>query len=85
MTQQRITVYAVEAIGDDGEKQVIVQIMRGEEILCLLQGVDVRVVRDILIDVLDQFPYLVDGKRAVRASTDTFTVTAAAAKKASEN
>lgn len=81
----RISVYAVEAIGEHGEKDVIVQIMLDGQVLCVVPGDQVRPLRDVLIDVLDQFPYLVDGGRTVRSSTQKFTIDAAAAKKASEN
>jgi hypothetical protein len=85
----RIQVFAVEAISEAGEKEVIAQIHlacdRCEPVVLVIPGHHVRQVRDVLIDLLDQFPYLVDGGRTVRSTTERFTIDAAAAKKASDN
>jgi hypothetical protein len=85
----RIQVFAVEAIGEQGEKEVIAQIHlecdRCEPVVLVIPGHHVRQVRDVLIDLLDQFPYLVDGGRTVRTTTQKFTVDAESAKKASDN
>lgn len=89
MTRNPFQVFIVEAHGDQGEKELLAQIAIDcaacGPITLVIPGHHLRTVRDVIVDLLDQFPYLNDGGRTVKTTTQKFTIDAAAAKKAQEN
>jgi hypothetical protein len=89
MAASPIQVYVVEAVSDHGEKELVVQLQIAcpacGEVRLVVHGHHIRGLRDILIDLLDQFPYLDDGGKVVRTTQEQFTITATQAKKARES
>lgn len=88
MPTNPIRAFVVEAVSDDGERELTAQIeidcAACGPIVLLIPGHHLRTVRDVVIDILDQFEYLKEG-RTVRTTMSKFTVDGEQAKKARDN